>query len=208
MPTSGRWTPTIFPLRGSMLVPGETLFVLEVAPAAYIMYAANEAEKKAREAKKQQHAIEVKEVKYRPNINIHDFDTKTRRARKFLGQGKHVKVTIMFRMRKMRRPKNGYEILRRVREELKDVAKMEREPSKELEGRDLTMEEIILQVQKPPFAKLGVFDIDTFFPEKDRFELAMMLNNILAAPAFQAWIGELWREKDARIAKGLVTSRA
>ena len=98
-----------------------------------------EQEKKAREAKKQQHQVELKEVKYRPNINIHDFETKTNKARKFLDQGKHVKVTIMFRMREMRRPENGYELLRRVREELKDVAKMDREPSKELEGRDLTM---------------------------------------------------------------------
>ena len=98
-----------------------------------------EQEKKAREAKKQQHQVDIKEVKYRPNINIHDFETKTRRAREFLDQGKHVKVTIMFRMREMRRPENGYQLLRRVREELQDVAKMEREPSKELEGRDLTM---------------------------------------------------------------------
>jgi hypothetical protein len=55
-------------------------------------------------------------------------------------------------------------------------------------GRDLTLEDIILQVQKPPFAKLGVFDVDTFFPEKDRFKLAMELNNIIAAPSFQTWI--------------------
>ena len=47
---------------------------------------------------------------------------------------------------------------------------------------------MILQTQNPPFEKLGVFDVDTFFPEKDRFELAMLLNNILAAPAFQTWI--------------------
>jgi translation initiation factor IF-3 len=98
-----------------------------------------EQEKKAREAKKQQHQVDLKEVKYRPNINIHDFETKTRRAREFLEEGKHVKVTIMFRMREMRRPENGYELLRRVYESLKDAAKMEREPSKELEGRDLTM---------------------------------------------------------------------
>jgi translation initiation factor IF-3 len=98
-----------------------------------------EQEKKAREAKKQQHQVDLKEVKYRPNINIHDFETKTRKAREFLEQGKHVKVTIMFRMREMRRPENGFELLRRVHESLQDVAKMEREPSKELEGRDLTM---------------------------------------------------------------------
>jgi len=98
-----------------------------------------EQEKKAREAKKQQHLVEVKEVKFRPNINIHDFETKVRLARKFLEQGKHVKVTIMFRMREMRRPENGYEILRRVREELREIAKVDREPKRELEGRDLTM---------------------------------------------------------------------
>ena len=55
-------------------------------------------------------------------------------------------------------------------------------------GQDLDLSELILQTQNPPFAKLGVFDVNTFFPEKDRFELAMLLNNILAAPAFQTWI--------------------
>ncbi|MEA3439842.1 MAG: DUF87 domain-containing protein [Chloroflexota bacterium] len=56
------------------------------------------------------------------------------------------------------------------------------------EGRDLDLGELILQTQNPPFEKLGVFDVDMFFPEKDRFELAILLNNILAAPAFQTWI--------------------
>ncbi len=55
-------------------------------------------------------------------------------------------------------------------------------------GKDLDLGELILQVQTPPFPKLGVFDVNTFFPEKDRFELAMLLNNILAAPGFQSWI--------------------
>jgi translation initiation factor IF-3 len=104
-----------------------------------------EQEKKAREAKKQQHQVELKEVKFRPNINIHDFETKVRRAKEFLEEGKHVKVTIMFRLRELRRPENGYEILRRVREHLADVARVEREPSAELEGRDLTM---VLRPQK------------------------------------------------------------
>ena len=54
-------------------------------------------------------------------------------------------------------------------------------------GRDLDLGELIMQVQNPPFEKLGVFDTDTFFPPKERFELAMRLNNILAAPAFQVW---------------------
>ncbi|MCD4685458.1 MAG: hypothetical protein K8S97_05945 [Anaerolineae bacterium] len=55
-------------------------------------------------------------------------------------------------------------------------------------GQDLMLEDVILQVQKPPFEKLGVFDVDTFFPEKDRFKLAMEMNNIIAAPSFQSWI--------------------
>ena len=55
-------------------------------------------------------------------------------------------------------------------------------------GKDLDLSELILQTQSPPFPKLGVFDVNTFFPEKDRFELAMLLNNIIAAPSFQTWI--------------------
>jgi hypothetical protein len=56
------------------------------------------------------------------------------------------------------------------------------------QAKDLDLGELILQTQSPPFSKLGVFDVDTFFPQKDRFELAMLLNNILAAPTFQVWI--------------------
>ena len=56
------------------------------------------------------------------------------------------------------------------------------------QGKDLDLGELILQTQSPLFEKLGVFDVDTFFPQKDRFELAMLLNNMLAAPAFQSWI--------------------
>lgn len=56
------------------------------------------------------------------------------------------------------------------------------------QSRDLNLGELILQIQNPPFKKLGVFDIDSFFPVKDRIDLSMLLNNILAAPAFQSWI--------------------
>lgn len=56
------------------------------------------------------------------------------------------------------------------------------------QGKDLDLAELIMQTQNPPFKKLGVFDLDTFFAKKDRFELAMLLNNILAAPTFQTWI--------------------
>ena len=94
--------------------------------------------KKAREARKHQTNIDVKEVKYRPAIDEHDFQFKTRRARKFLEKGKKVKVTIMFRGRDMRRPENGYRILTRVAEELKDVAEVTDRPGKMM-GRDLPM---------------------------------------------------------------------
>ncbi len=55
-------------------------------------------------------------------------------------------------------------------------------------GQDLDLESLILQTQNPPFEKLGVFPISKFYPEDDRFELAMLLNNFLAAPAFGSWL--------------------
>jgi len=55
-------------------------------------------------------------------------------------------------------------------------------------GRDLDLSELILQIQNPPFEKLGVLAIENFFPEKERLELSILLNNILAAPSFQSWI--------------------
>ncbi len=56
------------------------------------------------------------------------------------------------------------------------------------QGQDLDLGRLISATQTPPVRQLGVFDVDTFFPEKDRFELAMALNNIIAAPGFQVWI--------------------
>lgn len=53
--------------------------------------------------------------------------------------------------------------------------------------QDISLEELILQIQNPPFAKLGAFPVDSFFPQKERTELAMIVNNILASPAFEAW---------------------
>jgi translation initiation factor IF-3 len=94
--------------------------------------------KKAREARKHQITIEVKEVKYRPAIDGHDFDTKTNHARNFLLDGKKVKVTVMFRGRDMRRPENGFRILERVVEDLKDVGIVSDRPGKII-GRDLAM---------------------------------------------------------------------
>ena len=55
-------------------------------------------------------------------------------------------------------------------------------------GEDLDLPKLILAIQNPPIRQLGVFDVDTFYPQKDRFGLAMQLNNIIAAPAFQSWL--------------------
>lgn len=57
-----------------------------------------------------------------------------------------------------------------------------------MQGKDLTLERIIHMVQSPPFSKIGAFDIETFYPEKDRMRLAVALNNILASPGFTSWI--------------------
>ena len=54
-------------------------------------------------------------------------------------------------------------------------------------GKDVELAELVLQTQTPPFEKLGAFPVETFFPAKDRMELAMVLNNILAAPTFETW---------------------
>jgi hypothetical protein len=55
------------------------------------------------------------------------------------------------------------------------------------QGRDVKLAELVLQTQTPPFDNLGAFPVETFFPAKDRMELAMLLNNILAAPTFESW---------------------
>ncbi|NTU51587.1 MAG: translation initiation factor IF-3 [Candidatus Aminicenantes bacterium] len=98
-----------------------------------------EEEKKARQARRKEHQIEVKEIKFRPGVADHDFQTKLNLVRKFIEQGKHVKVTIMFRRREMRRPENGYEVLERVKEELADLVRIDREAGTLDGARDLTM---------------------------------------------------------------------
>ena len=73
------------------------------------------------------------------------------------------------------------------------------------QGKDVELAELVLQTQTPPFEKLGAFPVETFFPAKDRMELAMVLNNILAAPAFETWregqpmnIGSMLYAQDGR----------
>jgi translation initiation factor IF-3 len=93
--------------------------------------------KMARQAKKKQHVIHLKEVKYRPGIEEHDFMTKTRHAREFLSEGNKVKVTLMFRGRQIAHPELGRQVVNRVAQELADVAKIESDPK--FEGKFMTM---------------------------------------------------------------------
>lgn len=95
-------------------------------------------QKKERESRRKSHTTEIKEVKYRPTIDEHDFGIKTERARGFLDKGKKVKVTVFFRYRQMRRPDLGKEILDRVTQKLQDVAVVEHR-SAGLEGRQMIM---------------------------------------------------------------------
>jgi translation initiation factor IF-3 len=96
-----------------------------------------EEQRKAREARKKQHQIQIKEVKMRPGIEDHDFDFKTKHARRFLEEGNKVKVTMMFRGRQMAHPEIGREVLERVLKEVADVAKVEMSPT--MEARSMTM---------------------------------------------------------------------
>jgi len=65
------------------------------------------------------------------------------------------------------------------------------------DGVDLDLSELIRQIQNPPFDRLGAFEMDQFYPEDDRFELAVSLNNLLAAPSFQAWVEGMPLDIDA-----------
>jgi translation initiation factor IF-3 len=93
--------------------------------------------KQARLAKKKQHVIQLKEVKYRPGIEEHDFETKTRHARRFLEEGNKVKVTMMFRGRQIAHPELGREVVDRVATQLADVSKIESDAK--LEGKSMIM---------------------------------------------------------------------
>jgi translation initiation factor IF-3 len=91
----------------------------------------------AREARKKQHTTQVKEVKFRPGIEDHDFEFKVRHARRFLTEGNKVKLTMMFRGRQMSHPELGREVLMRAREALGEVGTVESQPS--FEGRTMFM---------------------------------------------------------------------
>lgn len=92
---------------------------------------------KAKQAKKNQTKIEVKEMKFRPKIDVGDYETKKKHVLRFLGDGNKVKITIMFRGREMAHPEQGISILERLADDLSDVAVVESKPI--LEGRNMHM---------------------------------------------------------------------
>ena len=96
-----------------------------------------EQQKRESEARKKQKTIEVKEVKFRPNTDTHDYDVKMRNVFKFLENGDKVKVTLRFRGREMAHQNLGRELLERVAEDTKDVGKVENMPK--MEGRQMVM---------------------------------------------------------------------
>jgi translation initiation factor IF-3 len=96
-----------------------------------------EEQKKKNEAKKKQKIIEVKEIKFRPSIDDHDYDVKMRSMTKFIGEGDKVKVTMRFRGRELAHQELGMDVLMRVKGDLDTIAKVEQFPR--MEGRQMTM---------------------------------------------------------------------
>lgn len=96
-----------------------------------------EQQKRESEARKKQKTIEVKEIKFRPNTDTHDYEVKMRSIRKFLEAGDKVKVTLRFRGREMAHQRLGLELLHRVRDDLVGLGVVETMP--QLEGRQMTM---------------------------------------------------------------------
>ncbi len=96
-----------------------------------------EAQKKANAARKTQKTQEIKEIKMRPNIDVHDYDVKMRSVRKFIEEGDKVKMTLRFRGREMAHQELGMDLLNRVRDDTAEIAKIEAYPR--LEGRQMLM---------------------------------------------------------------------
>ena len=94
-------------------------------------------QKKKNEARKRQKLVEVKEIKLRPNIDIHDYEVKARAMHRFFEEGDKVKVTLRFRGGEMRHPELGMKLLMQVRTDFEPVAKVEYEPR--MEGRQMIM---------------------------------------------------------------------
>lgn len=133
------------PGRAHRLAVEKGLDLVEVAPSAQppvcrIMDHGKyryEQSKKAQEAKKHQKTVQVKEVKFRPKIDTHDYEFKKNHIIRFLRGENKVKATVMFRGREVTHAQIGQEILERLIDELEEFASVERHPK--LEGHMMTM---------------------------------------------------------------------
>ncbi len=103
-----------------------------------------------KEARKKQQRVEVKEIKMRPKIDRHDYDTKKGHVMRFLGVGARVKVTIMFRGREMAHTELGRKLLDRLTEDLRELATVDTYPK--LDGRNMVM---VMAPVKRPVAKVS-----------------------------------------------------
>jgi translation initiation factor IF-3 len=124
---------------------GKGLDLVEVAAAAdppvarvmdYSKYR-YEQEQRAKQARKHQLQIQIKEIKLRPKIGVHDYETKKGHVVRFLGQRAKVKVTIMFRGRETLHPERGRDLLLRLAEDVKELGSIEQQPL--LDGRNMVM---------------------------------------------------------------------
>lgn len=104
-----------------------------------------EQQQKRKESRRKATNVVIKEMKYRPKIDGHDYTTKTKKVRQFLDEGNKVKVTIMFRGREMSHPELGLKILNRIAEDVADGAAVETPPRQD--GRNMTM---VLNPTKKP----------------------------------------------------------
>ena len=93
--------------------------------------------KKSRKSKEKQKVIDIKELKFRPNIDLNDFNIKIKSIKKFLGAGDKVKISLRYRGREMAHRELGIKVLERIKEETKDISKVEMDPK--LEGRQAVM---------------------------------------------------------------------
>ncbi|TML41292.1 MAG: translation initiation factor IF-3 [Actinobacteria bacterium] len=123
-----------------------------------------EQEQKAKLARKHQSQVNVKEIKFRPKIGIHDYNTKKGHVERFLNQRAKVKVTIMFRGRETTHPERGRDLLTRLAEDVKEIGQVEQQPL--LDGRNMTM-------LLGPTKNAGVTQTDAEDQETERSEEAV-----------------------------------
>jgi translation initiation factor IF-3 len=107
------------------VVPGSTPPVCKIMNFGKFRY---DQSKREKESKKASHQIKVKEIKLKPNIDVHDLETKIRHAREFLMSGNKVKITCLFRGREMMRPELGEKVVREMCQQLEEISMMESPP--------------------------------------------------------------------------------